>query len=275
LDDRLDRARDAGDGPRAPAFVAFGAVSLGVLGAAGAFALSPWRALAEAGFSLDSRVYALLAPTLLPTVAGAAVGAVAGVVLTHLLLDRFQPALRLRVHRDRPRSTGLAALVALVLAAVALPGLLALPGGQDPGRLLIAAPLAVLGVALVLALPVALIDRARGRLRWRERVAPDPAPRRGPGEAPPEVRAALVALGRQGDVLGDCVLISGPYAVAVLLDPPRVAAHGGAALARAHAEAGRPVLQAPDLALALAAVPTGDPLPPGLAARVQALSPPG
>ncbi len=271
MDDRLDRARTEGDGPRAPAFVAFGAVSLGLLGALGGLASSPWRALAEAGFSLDSRVYQLLAPTLWPTLAGGAVGAVAGVVLTHLLLDRFQPALRLRIHRDRPRSTGLAALVALAVAAGALPALLAAPGGRDPGHLLIAAPLAALGLALACAVPVIVLDRARGRLRWRERVAPDPPPRRGPDEAPPEVRQALAALGRQADVLGDCVLISGHYAVAVALDPPRVVAHGGAALARAHADAGRPVVPAPTLADAVAAVPTGDPLPGPLAARVRAM----
>ena len=274
MDDRLDEARQRGDGPRAPTFVGFFVVAGGLLGAAAGAIVTPWRALATAGFGLDSQALALIGPALRPVLLGGLVGVLAGAVGAHLLLDRFTPALRLRIHRGGGgRSTGLAALLLVLPAAALTPVLLAIPGGRDPGDLLLKAPALALGLGLLFALPLALVARARGRGRWRDRVAPDPPPRRRPDEAAPEVRGALMTVARTPDYLGDCVWVSGDYAVATTFDPPRLIAHGGPALVRAAQAQGLPVVVAPALAGALAGVPTGDLLPPTLAAQVRAMAP--
>ncbi|MCB9546891.1 MAG: hypothetical protein H6706_13695 [Myxococcales bacterium] len=275
MDDRLDRARREGDGPRAPALVGLLTVAGGVLGAATGAAFTPWRALAAAGFGLDAAALDALPGAIGPTVGLGALGALFGAAAAHLLVDRPTPALRLRVRRGGgPRTLGLAALLIAAVVLAVLPALLQQAGGRDPGRLLVTLPLLALGLAVTLGVPLAAWDRARGRARWRERVAPDPPPRRPPDAASPEVRAALGALARADLPLGDAVVWAGDLACAVSLDPPRLLRHGGRALVAEAEAAGVPVIEAPALGAPLAGVPTGDPLPPALALAIAARRPP-
>ncbi|MEZ4470575.1 MAG: hypothetical protein R3F60_07185 [bacterium] len=96
-------------------------------------------------------------------------------------------------------------------------------------------------------------------------------PRRAPDAASPEVRAALLALGRAELPVGDVVVWTGELAAAVGLgSTPTLLRHGARPLVDEAREAGVPVLDAPELAAALAGVPTGDPLPATLALTLRA-----
>lgn len=258
-DPRLDAAREAGRGPRAPAWTAWWICLGGLTGALIGAAATPWRRLTQASFGLDAQALPDLSTLLAPSLLGAAGGALAGLALGQLTLDR--PTLRLR-WRARPSSAGrrlgLLALAAGGAVALAAPALLPALAANDPGRALWLTPVAVLGAMLLAGLPLAAWDRTRGRARWREKEAPWPPPRKADDAMPPEVRAALAAAGQPGPLVMDRVVTDGIYAAAVLDDPPRLVAHGGAHLIALAQEADIPVVHDPARAARLAAIPTGE-----------------
>lgn len=193
--DAKTRARARGDLPRAPGWTGAGVALGGMLGAAvGALAV-PWRALVAAGLSGDPQVWALARRAVALGVGGALVGAAGGLVAAQITLGAWAPRWRARLEPGpAPRRTGLVALLGVGLAALGLP--LALRGGHDPGRLLVAAWVASFGLGALGAAAAAALDRARGVSAWRTRLTPPGRPR-DPDEASPEARAALSARGRE------------------------------------------------------------------------------
>lgn len=199
--DGAERARARGDLPHAPAWTGAGVALGGGLGAAVGGVAVPWRALLRAGVVGDQAVWELARQALAVGVGGALAGAVGGLVGAQITLGAWAPRWRRRLRPGpAPRRTGVLALGGGLLAALALP--LALRGGHDPGRLLVAAWVAGFGLGAAGVALAAAVDRGRARAAWRERTKPV-NPRRDPDEAAPEARAAVSARGREAGPTAD------------------------------------------------------------------------
>lgn len=257
-DPRLDAARSEGRGPRAPAWTGWWISVGGLTGALIGAQAAPWDQLTQAAFGLDGTGLPSLGALLGPCALGGAFGALAGLIGGQLTLDAPVLRLRWRVRPTRPgRRLGLLALLAASAVALTLPFVLPSLVRADPGRAIWLTPIAVLIGLAIVTIPLAALDRARGRARWIEAEAPWPPPRRADDVMPPEVRAALSAAGQPGPLVMDRVVTDGTYAVALLDEPPTLVAHGGAHLIAMAQEADVPVIHDPSWASRLAAVPTG------------------
>lgn len=190
------RARARGDLPRAPGFVALVSLAGGLTGLvlAAAGAGPELSHLAERSFgALDAAGAWTLAARLLWRLGLAPlVGAVVGLAIAQALLGAVAIRTRTRVRPSRsvafPLAAALPVLAAPALTLWLLPRLLPRP---DAGWVLLLAPGAALGLAAALLVPAAMMQRDRALRRWRERVEPEPPPRRDPDAPSPEVRAAL------------------------------------------------------------------------------------
>lgn len=236
----------------------------GLVGALAGAHLTPWDRLTRAAFGLDAAALPSPGEALGPTLIGGALGALGGLILGQITLDRVVIKPRWQVRPSRlGRRYGLLALVAGLGVAAAVPLVLPAIVQGEPARAVGLTPLAMVVALGIAGLPIAAIDRARGRQRWREAEAPWPPPRRDDDALPPEVRAALAAAAGPGPLVMDRVITDGQYAAAVLDDPPRLVAHGGAHLIAMAHEAGVPVIVDARQAAQLAAIPTGAPISPG------------
>jgi len=196
----MERARARGDLPRDPVVTGFGVVAGGLLGlvAAAAATANDVLPLVQAAFgALDAATaWESARGVVLTWLVVPALGVLAGLVAAQLALGAvdFRGRPRVRV----PRTSGglvvdaLGALAvglsAPVLALAVLPSLLPAP---DAGFALLRAPVVVGVGALGLAFPWVIIARARAVRSWRERVDPQPPPRRSPDAADPAVRARV------------------------------------------------------------------------------------
>lgn len=196
----MERARARGDLPRDPVVTGFGVVAGGLLGlvAAAAATANDVLPLVQAAFgALDAATaWEMARGVMLTWLVVPALGALAGLVAAQLALGAvdFRGRPRVRV----PRTSGGVVVDALgalavgvtapVLALAVLPSLLPAP---DAGFALLRAPVVVGFGAVGLALPWVLVARARAVRSWRERVDPQPPPRRSPDAADPAVRARV------------------------------------------------------------------------------------
>jgi hypothetical protein len=196
----MERARAKGDLPRDPVVTGFGVVAGGLLGmvAAAAATANDVMPLAQAAFgALDAATaWEKARGVALIWAAVPVLGALSGLVGAQFALGAVDFRARARVRAPRtPGGTVVDTLGALavgvtapVLAWAVLPSLLPAP---DAGFALLRAPVVVGFGALGLALPWVVIARARAVRSWRERVDPQPPPRRSPDEADPAVRARV------------------------------------------------------------------------------------
>jgi hypothetical protein len=196
----MERARARGDLPRDPVVTGFGVVAGGLLGlvAAAAATANDVTPLAQAAFgALDAATaWEMARGVMLTWLVVPALGALAGLVAAQFALGAvdFRGRPRVRVARTSGGvvvdALGALAvgLIAPVLAFAALPSLLPAP---DAGFALLRAPVVVGVCAVGLAFPWVLIARARAVRSWRERVDPQPPPRRSPDAADPAVRTRV------------------------------------------------------------------------------------
>ncbi len=265
--DRLAEAQRAGRVPHAPGYVAFGVVVGGLVGAGLGVAATDWGALATACWgsgATPSGARSAVGGVLGRGIGASAAGALAGLALAQLTLGAWAPRLRARWRPASARPLGRARAVAAgAVAAVATPWALAPLTGGDPGRVLLWAAPVGLALAAAGALPFVLAERAAARRAWRDRVTPDPPPKRDDDAPSPEAIAALRRAGVGGPD-PDLVLLGGARSVGLTLAPdraPRVVLHGAASHAAQAAARGVPVVVDVALVDALAATPSGDVAP--------------
>lgn len=199
MGDRREKARRLGDVPDSSVLRAVLVGLGGLVGAVVAVWSVPWRAwIADSvsPMSTPQSVGILGLDIALRVILATTVFALLGLLLAQILMGPL--SLRLRRRLEGPGSKGavwarfggrLSALLAVSATPFVVAGLAEGRGGWAVAY----SPIVALGLGLLFCVPLAAVHRAWAVGRWRDRVDPDPPPRRDEDGRAPEVEAALKA----------------------------------------------------------------------------------